>query len=63
MTRPTGRHIVGHMSDQVWFLVNTVYGDAIAAGPFDSASEANDFDPYDDRLEVRSMAREEWVRR
>lgn len=51
------------MSEQVWFLVNTAHGDVIAAGPFDSASEANDFDPYDDRLEVRSMAREEWVQR
>jgi hypothetical protein len=26
--------------DKVWYLVNTVCGDAVAAGPFDTADEA-----------------------
>lgn len=51
------------MSELVWFLANTVHGDVVAAGPFDSAGEASEFDPYDDRLEVRSMTRKEWDQR
>lgn len=42
-----------------WYLLNFLT-DRIAAGPFDTQAEAHDFDPHDDRLEVRSMDRDVW---